>query len=185
MTNERKRNFLEIGTFIIGVLSIITTMFNEEIRDLIFTSWRTVLFSFGVIMLLFSIMSVIMRRMCSYIVKSEFGEVVENNKQMQQLIELKEKGIKSLYNHEIRRGIINYFLIEKTLLDKLTDDELFEVCKEITKKWNVPYSIDNEKKTAVPNFRDYGIRESVLLKLEKEYFQAKLNNVKEKRKKKN
>ncbi|MFH2141064.1 MAG: hypothetical protein ABIJ97_01480 [Bacteroidota bacterium] len=161
---KEKINY-ELWSFILSLLIMFTTMFNNELRDFILKDWQSIMFFIGVLLFIFSIISYIMRRICRNIIKSEFGEIVDNNKIMGENI-----------SYILKTMTINQALMNE-LLERYSTEDLIMICKSVRKK-NKGICYNNETDDPrLPNLKDYGIKPEIIKKLLLEELENKKNQI--------
>jgi len=98
---NKKVSMSDVIAFTIAILIIFTTMFNNEIRNLLLSDWKTVMFFIGILLLIYSVLSFSMRIICRNIIKSQFNDIVSLNKRVIETEDYKnpvKSGITALKN---------------------------------------------------------------------------------------
>jgi len=74
-----KNNF-ELIMLMVSLMAIFAAVLTEEVKNLIFHNWRSIVFFIGCLLLVMSLVSYLMRWMVRGLLESEFKDIIEANK---------------------------------------------------------------------------------------------------------
>ena len=163
---NKKVSMSDVIAFTIAILIIFTTMFNNEIRNLLLSDWKTVMFFIGILLLIYSVLSFSMRIICRNIIKSQFNDIVSLNKRVIETEDYRNNTL--LINSAFIREILNTY----------NNEQLYEIG---IKMWeNQGVGIDNPKKIKTfPNLKDWGFNEKIIRKILAHYHELEKNKLTE------
>jgi hypothetical protein len=126
-------------------------MFSNEIKQKIMENWRFISFFIGLAIMMIGVGGFYYSYMFRTMIKESVKPLIDTNDKYKEVIDLFVKDLK-----------IDHFIIMK-LLNQMSDDELFELCISISAEYGT--LIEDVSSSKSLNFKDYGIRQSVINKL--------------------
>ncbi|MFA6572508.1 MAG: hypothetical protein WCT77_14865 [Bacteroidota bacterium] len=116
---------LELVSVVISVLSIFTSMFSEQIRQLVFSlGWREIIFFLGLILLSLTFLSVFIRYLFNQNVKDVLNKYEQKDIKTQKEQELFLESFK-------KDGVLNRVIIRNVLLVNMNKDTMHSVAEEL------------------------------------------------------
>ncbi len=167
------------------ILSSLIALFNMEIKTWLISNWRLLIFFIGIAASFLPLIWLYAKWGIKDGISKEYKEALQYNKELEIKLQESFNHNKQLLENCIWGSTINESVIKYSYLEKMSDEEQFNLAISLFEKSGIPIW-NNDRKRNIINLEDYsktfdgryfGFRKNVFEMLKKHFLESQLNNL--------